>query len=86
MTAIEGYIDLQVNGYAGTDFNDPFEAGEGDVRLFTLAPESDPGGKVTRFLTDHGVRVAAGHTAASLDELKDCIEQGLTLFCGPGSR
>jgi len=172
----DGYIDLQVNGYAGTDFNDPsvgmeqihgavrrlrhdgtakilatvvtaspenmiaclrnlvaarvgdpltaeviagfhiegpfispeagyrgahlaeairmadrdlaaklLEAGAGLVRLFTLAPERDPGGRVTRWLADHGVRVAAGHTNASLDELQSCMGQGLTLFTHLGN-
>jgi N-acetylglucosamine-6-phosphate deacetylase len=172
----DGYIDLQVNGYAGTDFNDPsmdmeqihgaarrlrqdgtakilatvvtaspenmttclrnlvaaraddpltaeviagfhvegpfispeagyrgahpaesvrmadrdfaanlLEAGAGFIKLFTLAPESDPGGRVTRWLADHGVQVAAGHTNASLDELQSCIDQGLTLFTHLGN-
>ncbi len=172
----DGYIDLQVNGYAGTDFNDPsmdmeqihgaarrlrqdgtakilatvvtaspenmttclrnlvaaraddpltaeviagfhvegpfispeagyrgahpaesvrmadrdfaanlLEAGAGFIKLFTLAPESDPGGRVTRWLADHGVQVAAGHTNASLDELQSCMDQGLALFTHLGN-
>jgi len=61
------------------------EAGGGLVRLLTLAPESDPGGTVTRFISEQGVRVAAGHTNASLAELRGCIDQGLTLFTHLGN-
>ena len=61
------------------------DAGAGQVRMFTLAPERDPGGSVTRFLAGQGVRVAAGHTDASLDELKICIDNGLTLFTHLGN-
>ncbi|MCA9260595.1 MAG: N-acetylglucosamine-6-phosphate deacetylase [Planctomycetales bacterium] len=61
------------------------DAGEGLVSLVTLAPESDPHGKVTRWLVDHGVLVAAGHTDASRVELQTAIEAGLTLFTHLGN-
>ena len=37
------------------------DAGDGLVRLVTLAPEQDPQGSLVRWLSDQGVRVAAGH-------------------------
>ncbi len=61
------------------------EAGDGIVRLFTLAPECDPDGKVSQFLAGQGILVAAGHTDASLDELKMCIDKGLSLFTHLGN-
>ena len=61
------------------------EAGDGLVRLVTLAPEYDPGLRTTRWLADHGVRVSAGHTDASLDILRAATDQGLTLFTHVGN-
>ncbi len=61
------------------------EAGGGLVRLLTLAPEYDPGLRTTRWLADHGVRVSAGHTDASLDTLRAAIDQGLTVFTHVGN-
>lgn len=56
------------------------DAGGGLVKLMTLAPEVDADGAMTRYLVDHGVRVSAGHTDASVDDLKRCIDCGLDLF------
>ncbi len=61
------------------------EAGQGLVKLLTLAPERDPGGRVTRFLHEAGVKVSAGHTNASLDQLKESIDSGLSLFTHLGN-
>lgn len=61
------------------------EAGRGLVKLVTLAPERDPGAKVTRFLRNQGVMISAGHTNASLDELKAAIDAGLSLFTHLGN-
>ncbi len=94
---VEGPFISSQNGYAGAhplaavcqsdcDLAKRFlAAGDGLVRLFTLAPESDPGGKVSRFLTEQNVLVAAGHTNASLAELMVCIDQGLSLFTHLGN-
>jgi N-acetylglucosamine-6-phosphate deacetylase len=46
------------------------EAGNGLVRLFTLAPECNPSLATTRRLAREGVAVSAGHTDASLDVLR----------------
>jgi N-acetylglucosamine-6-phosphate deacetylase len=55
------------------------EAGEGLIRLVTLAPECDPGLHVTRYFAEAGVRVAAGHTDASLEILCAACDAGLSL-------
>jgi len=61
------------------------EAGNGRVRMLTLAPESDADAAVTKFLADNDVVVAAGHSDASLDELRRGIDNGLRLFTHLGN-
>lgn len=61
------------------------EAGEGLVRLLTLAPEQDPQAKTTRWLVDQGVVVSAGHCNPTLYELKFAIDQGLSVFTHLGN-
>ena len=61
------------------------DAARGWLTLVTLAPERDVSGKVTRWLVDQGILVAAGHTDASLDELKRGIDSGLSLFTHLGN-
>jgi N-acetylglucosamine-6-phosphate deacetylase len=61
------------------------DAGQGLVRLVTLAPERDRAGQVTRFLVERGVLVAAGHTNATRIELQQAIDQGLSLFTHLGN-
>ena len=61
------------------------DAGDGLIRIVTLAPERDADRSVTRFLVDAGVRVAAGHTDASLDELRAATDAGLSMFTHVGN-
>jgi N-acetylglucosamine-6-phosphate deacetylase len=61
------------------------EAGGGLVRLVTLAPEVDANGATTRRLVDSGVAVSAGHCNPSIDQLKQAIDQGLTMFTHLGN-
>jgi N-acetylglucosamine-6-phosphate deacetylase len=61
------------------------DAGEGLVRMVTLAPERDPGCRVIRLLVDRGVLVAAGHSDAGLDQLKAACDAGLTHFTHLGN-
>lgn len=61
------------------------EAGRGRVRLLTLAPERDPGAKLTGYLTAQGVHVAGGHSGASRDELREAIDAGLVLWTHLGN-
>lgn len=53
--------------------------------IVTLAPEQDPQGNITRWLSDQKVIVAAGHTDCSTTELKCCIDQGLRMFTHLGN-
>lgn len=61
------------------------DAAGGLARIVTLAPESDPGGRVTGLLSRRGIRVAAGHSNASLDELRASIDAGLSMFTHLGN-
>jgi len=49
------------------------------VTLVTLAPELDPPGMIEQ-LREHGVTVAAGHTAASYEDTRDALQSGVTGF------
>jgi N-acetylglucosamine-6-phosphate deacetylase len=61
------------------------DAAGGLSRIVTLAPERDPGMIVTRLLTKQGVVVSAGHCDSSLDQLKEAIDAGLSLFTHLGN-
>ncbi|XZE43492.1 N-acetylglucosamine-6-phosphate deacetylase [Pirellulaceae bacterium SH467] len=60
-------------------------AGGGLVRQVTLAPESDPHFHGTRWLADQGIVPFAGHTDASLEELRGAIDHGLQGFTHLGN-
>ncbi|MCH5373835.1 MAG: N-acetylglucosamine-6-phosphate deacetylase, partial [Planctomycetes bacterium] len=59
------------------------DCGQGAVRMLTLAPEADPDARVTRYLSDQGVIVAAGHSDASRDQLRQGIDNGLEATLPP---
>ena len=61
------------------------EAAGGLTRLFTLAPEMDPYCQTTRFLADQGIVVSAGHTNASLEQLRAAIDSGLSMVTHLGN-
>jgi N-acetylglucosamine-6-phosphate deacetylase len=61
------------------------EAGDGLVRLITLAPEQDPGARVTSFLADQGVVVSAGHCNPTLEQIEEAIDQGLSMVTHLGN-
>ncbi|MCA9139497.1 MAG: N-acetylglucosamine-6-phosphate deacetylase [Planctomycetales bacterium] len=61
------------------------DAGRGLVRLVTLAPEVHGAIEVTRYLTDHSIVVAAGHSDASIAQLRASIDVGLKLFTHLGN-
>jgi N-acetylglucosamine-6-phosphate deacetylase len=94
---VEGPFISPVQGYRGAhpadairpanadDMHRLLDAGAGLVRLVTLAPEADDGAAVTRMLAKRDVRVSAGHTDASLDQLRGAIDAGLTLFTHLGN-
>jgi N-acetylglucosamine-6-phosphate deacetylase len=94
---VEGPFISSVPGYVGAHPPDAaiaatvdaaralVEEGKGLVKLVTLAPECDAGFATTAFLAGRGIRVAAGHTNASIDELRGAIDAGLTLFTHLGN-
>lgn len=61
------------------------DAGAGLTRIVTLAPERDDQLKVTEWLVERGVRVAAGHCNPSLEQLDAAIDAGLSLFTHLGN-
>lgn len=61
------------------------DASRGRIRWVTLAPEQDAGAQVTRYLSDAGISVAAGHTDATLDQLKQAVDAGLGFFTHLGN-
>ncbi|MFN9716301.1 MAG: N-acetylglucosamine-6-phosphate deacetylase [Planctomycetota bacterium] len=89
LSSIPGYIGAHPSQFArDADLEQMkrwHEISQGNIRMVTLAPERDPDGACTRWLADQGVVVAAGHTDASLDQLKLAIDNGLTLFTHLGN-
>ena len=94
---IEGPFISSTDGYRGAHPRDAvrpadldsmkrlLDAAGGLARLVTLAPEHDANMAVTGYLTAQGIRVSAGHTNASLDELKAATDAGLSMFTHLGN-
>jgi N-acetylglucosamine-6-phosphate deacetylase len=94
---IEGPFISPVQGYRGAHPADAIrpatidemqrllDAGGELVKLVTLAPEQDDGAAVTKMLASQSVRISAGHTDASVDQLRAAIDAGLTLFTHLGN-
>jgi N-acetylglucosamine-6-phosphate deacetylase len=61
------------------------EAADGLTRLVTLAPEQDSDCSTVRRLASQGIVVSAGHTDASLDQLKRAVDAGLSMFTHVGN-
>jgi N-acetylglucosamine-6-phosphate deacetylase len=61
------------------------DAGAGLVKLVTLAPDRDPGAATTKWLHDRGVKVAGGHSDASLEDLERALDNGLSLWTHLGN-
>lgn len=55
------------------------------LAIVTLSPEVDQGLRTTQWLAEQGVIVAAGHTDASLDVLREAAAAGLSLFTHLGN-
>ena len=62
-----------------------FEAGNGIIRLFTLAPECDKEAFITKWLVKQNVCVSAGHCNPSIDQLQEAIDNGLSIFTHLGN-
>lgn len=52
---------------------------EGFIRRVTLAPETDEGLELTKYLSEKGVCVSAGHTVASFELIKKSVDAGIKL-------
>ncbi|MEM8735638.1 MAG: N-acetylglucosamine-6-phosphate deacetylase, partial [Planctomycetota bacterium] len=61
------------------------DAGGEAIRIVTLDPSVDVDAKLTEYCVMRGIRVAAGHTDASLEELETTIDAGLSLFTHLGN-
>lgn len=62
-----------------------FDAAGGLTRIVTLAPENDEGLRVTRWLAQSGIVVAAGHCNPTLETLRAAIDAGLSMFTHLGN-
>ena len=94
---IEGPFLNETDGYRGAHPRDAIrpasldsmtrllDAAAGLARVVTLAPERDEGFTVTRMLATRGIVVSAGHTDATLDELRGAIDAGLSMFTHVGN-
>ena len=94
---IEGPFLNETDGYRGAHPRDAIrpasldsmtrllDAARGLARVVTLAPERDEGFAVTRMLAARGIVVSAGHTDATLDELRGAIDAGLSMFTHVGN-
>lgn len=94
---IEGPFLSPVDGYRGAHPRDAIrpaevdtmhrllDAGQGLVRLITLAPECDAGFKTIRYLAQQGLVISAGHTDASREQLQGALDAGLSMFTHLGN-
>ena len=94
---VEGPFLSDQSGYYGThppqhiqranerDAMRLLDAGQGFIRLLTLAPEQDPDCKIIRKLCLEKVLVFAGHTDASFQSLDRAIDSGLVGFTHLGN-
>lgn len=94
---IEGPFLNKADGYRGAHnpvwikeadidlMNKLLYAADGLTRMVTLAPEVDKDFKVIRMLAKRDIIVSAGHTNASLKELSEAIDSGLSMFTHLGN-
>jgi N-acetylglucosamine-6-phosphate deacetylase len=61
------------------DFNRRQDAADGRIVLVTLAPEVPGVLAIIEHLVAAGIRVAIGHTAASVERVRDAVRAGATL-------
>ena len=94
---VEGPFISPVTGYRGAhpldavrpatreDARRLYDACGGLLKVFTLAPETDASCATISWLAKQGVIVSAGHTDASLDQLKRACDAGLSMFTHVGN-
>jgi len=61
------------------------DAGDGLVRIVTLAPEMDDNNEVTKLLNSQNIIISAGHCRPNIDQLKSSIDAGLSMFTHLGN-
>lgn len=61
-------------------FNDWQDAAHGLLRQITIAPERQGAVEFTRAVSQTGVVVALGHSSATFEQAKACVEAGATTF------
>lgn len=54
--------------------------GEGAAVVWSFAPERDPAGRFARWLTDHGVIPALGHSSATFEQIGAAVDAGARLM------
>jgi N-acetylglucosamine-6-phosphate deacetylase len=94
---VEGPFISPLDGYVGAhpaeavvpanveDARRLLGAGNGLIRLLTLAPEYDQGARTTAYLVGEGVTVSAGHCDPNLEALKRSIDAGLSMVTHLGN-
>jgi len=94
---VEGPFISPVDGYRGAHPADAVRPADVDemkrllgaagglARLVTLAPECDPGQRLTRLLAGCGIVASAGHCDPTLDQLRAAIDAGLAMFTHLGN-
>lgn len=55
------------------------------TKIVTLAPETDANCEVIRMLASEGIRISAGHTDATIEELNNAVDAGLSIFTHLGN-
>src|SRR5437588_728441 len=73
-----GFVDIQVNGFAGVDYNAP-DAAQGNIRLVTISPEWPEARGFIERLVREGVVISIGHTKAQAEQIADAVRAGATL-------
>jgi len=94
---IEGPFINSEDGYRGAhpkefvrranekEMGEFLDAGDGLIKLVTIAPEVDNNFAVIKMLYNHGIITSAGHSNASLETLKEAIDNGLSMFTHLGN-
>lgn len=68
-----------VRGPSINEFKQFQDAAEGRIRLLTLAPEWPGSTAVIEHMTETGVVVSIGHTAATAEQIRDAVSAGATM-------
>ncbi len=73
------HVCAQMRDATAAEIDALLDAGEGTIRMVTLAPERAGSADAIARLVDAGVVVAVGHTNATYQQTRDAIERGATV-------